>query len=440
MPSLYRKLLLRLLLAAVGLVAVAVAARIVLYQGLLGPVRVVSGSMAETLAGEHYLVACADCGLEFRCDRDRPPPEMQAVCPNCGYAEIAVDAGRLHAGQRVLIDQLVAATGLARWEMVAFASPDQPDVLAVKRIVGLPGERVEIRGGDVFIDGRIARKDLPLQRELAVLVHDNDHRPGAQTAGLPPRWQPDAADSRWQARGGGFAIVPAAGSPSPTPSSAAPLVDWLTYRHWRCVRNPLPRTEESPIRDSYGYNQGVSRQLHVVTDLMLVCRVNVSGNGRFVVRIADGRDVLDAEIEPAAERLRLLRNDVQLGEVAWPQRLSNGSVELLFSRFDRQAIVAADGQVLIAQPLDQSARPLAPTTRPVAIGASGVSAAVEQIRIFRDLHYLDPQGFGQPWEASRPLSGGEVFVLGDNVPISRDSRVWPEPLKREAVVGGVVSW
>ena len=42
----------------------------------------------------------------------------------------------------------------------------------MKRVVGLPGETIEIRGGDVYVNGAIARKSLAQQREMAVLVHD----------------------------------------------------------------------------------------------------------------------------------------------------------------------------------------------------------------------------------------------------------------------------
>ena len=47
----------------------------------------------------------------------------------------------------------------------------------MKRIVGLPGESVQIRDGDVYIDGEIQRKTLAEQKRLAVLVHDADYSP-----------------------------------------------------------------------------------------------------------------------------------------------------------------------------------------------------------------------------------------------------------------------
>ena len=40
-----------------------------------------------------------------------------------------------------------------RFDIIVFPSPDRPEQLNVKRIVGLPGERVDIIDGKVFING-----------------------------------------------------------------------------------------------------------------------------------------------------------------------------------------------------------------------------------------------------------------------------------------------
>jgi signal peptidase I len=60
---------------------------------------------------------------------------------------------------RVLADKLCTMLrDPRRWEVMIFRFPLDERRLYVKRIVGLPGERLEIRGGDVWIDGKIARK------------------------------------------------------------------------------------------------------------------------------------------------------------------------------------------------------------------------------------------------------------------------------------------
>ncbi len=61
----------------------------------------------------------------------------------------------------VLVNRLAySRSGPARWDIVAFASAADPaaarqDEEVVKRVVGLPGETVEIHGGEVTINGEV---------------------------------------------------------------------------------------------------------------------------------------------------------------------------------------------------------------------------------------------------------------------------------------------
>ena len=40
-----------------------------------------------------------------------------------------------------------------RFDIIIFKYPDDESQLFIKRIIGLPGETVEIRGGNIYIDG-----------------------------------------------------------------------------------------------------------------------------------------------------------------------------------------------------------------------------------------------------------------------------------------------
>ncbi len=68
---------------------------------------------------------------------------------------------QLDDGERLLVNKLVyyniqsVSWGhLERGDIVVFWYPSDPDKSYVKRIIGLPGETVEIRNGKVFINGR----------------------------------------------------------------------------------------------------------------------------------------------------------------------------------------------------------------------------------------------------------------------------------------------
>ncbi len=68
---------------------------------------------------------------------------------------------QLHDGERLLVDKLVYYKiksfdwgHIERGDVVVFWYPKDPDKSYVKRVIGLPGESVEIRNGEVFINGQ----------------------------------------------------------------------------------------------------------------------------------------------------------------------------------------------------------------------------------------------------------------------------------------------
>ncbi len=429
-------------LACAGFVLIALlAARLGFLQGLGRPMRIAGGSMAENLRGAHFQLPCADCRFPCRYDADQPPAAERVVCPNCGFVQRDLHDAVLHPGQRVLIDRLARRWHRPqRWDAVAFRSPSDPNYLEVKRVVGLPGERISIRRGDVYADGRIVRKTLAQLRQLAILVHDSGFEPPS-TRHLPARWR--AAElGGWTRVRQGFCYQPHRAG-----------LDWLVYHHWRCFASPLPRTDEYPILDNYGYNQDESRQLHRVRDLLLVARLRLEGiRGSVAIRGYDGDDWFQVNLQFPAKRATLHRSGHCVSTASLPAAAYAQDVKLEFALCDRQAILAVDEQVVLCWPYESAdeagdlhlaAAELDPSpsaslgngkddrtlaqSRPFGIAADGLSLVIHRLQVFRDLHYLDPQGLGRDWSAAAPVANDEVLVLGDNVPISRDSRHWQQP-------------
>ncbi len=73
---------------------------------------------------------------------------------------------QLNDGERLLVNKLVyykiqsVSWGhLERGDIVVFWFPREPDKSYVKRIIGLPGEMVEVRNGKVIIDGQELDED-----------------------------------------------------------------------------------------------------------------------------------------------------------------------------------------------------------------------------------------------------------------------------------------
>jgi signal peptidase I len=393
-------------------------------QGVVVPCRVSGDSMAETLLGVHREVVCVDCGYPFACGSDPPPVRPRAVCPNCGYAGNDLASQPDLAGDGVLLQKSVFRfRAPRRWELAAFASPRDAAKMLVKRVVGLPGESIRIEDGHVYVDGQVPRKTLSEQRAMRVPVYDANYAPTRGLA-LPARWQGEGRQSQWGSAGGRF-VRPAA-------SSDQPPIDWLFYTHWRRAGGNDNEVREEPITDECAYNQALPRRVedfHAVTDVMLSLRlVETFGQGSLVIRASDGRGDFQVWLDAGASLYKVLQNGRPVPAASGKLPRAPEGMLIEVSLFDQQLLLAFDGRTAVTWPYDPSERPLRPTARPLAVGSQGLGVVVRDLRVYRNVYYTRPVGFEGRWGLDKPIRLGpdQYFVLGDNSPISDDSRTWPD--------------
>lgn len=388
--------------------------------------RVPSGSMALTLAGEHVDLVCRKCGYAFHCGDTPERPIGQIFCPNCDASDFGQQNLFTISGDRLLVFKgAYYLRSPRRWEVIVFRNPHHASQAFIKRVAGLPGEAIEIKKGEVYINGELVRKDLDLQRVLAVPVYNADFEP----KDIPSRWQPERrVETQWRSAGGIFRFEP---------DGKTADLDWLSYRHLRRTPGNATEVEELLITDQLGYNTQFRRveEVSVVTDLLLRCDLSVAGTGTLSVRMTDGLDDFELRLRPAAGSAELFcdgqsvrKSSLDFAPFVSPQQLE-------MSMVDKQIHVAVAGELVFEPyPFQSTINPRAPVvTRPVAIGAAGVTAELRHVDLSRDIYYTDPRkaygnGPATPhtWGVGEPfvLHENEYFVLGDNSAFSDDSRLW----------------
>jgi signal peptidase I len=390
-----------------------------------------TGSMAPTLLGNHREVVCPNCDFRFTLGLDEEGRAGRAVCPNCGQRRLDDAAAVECNGDRVLVQKfLYDVRRPRRWEVSVFHFPGEPSQAYVKRVVGLPGEAIRIERGDVVVDGKIARKSLREQKAMRVLVHDNNFVP--RDSARFPRWVfrrgrlGQRLESGWTAEGTRFVHAPV--------SPPSDRFDWVEYQHW----DP-DAGRYSPVRDFIPYNGSDLRSENTVTDLMIEARVDAEADaGAVAVRIDTGADRFVVEV-PVGERagapvvMRGRRKiDVKnvRGGIKPVADAAGGGGLLTASVMDRRLTVALDGEPLF-DPIDfdDPAVGPGPGDRPVAIGVRNGRAVLSDVRVYRDVYYTSALAYSprRPFGVDSPYTLGpdEYFVLGDNSPVSNDSRFWP---------------
>lgn len=321
--------------------------------------------------------------------------------------------GDAEHGERVLV-RYATRPQLARFDTVVILLPGASEPV-VKRVVGLPGERVQLIGGDLVVDGR--RLGAGVARPAPVLLFDSqrmDLAEAFQIAG--PGWSRDGGAWRLDARGSGPALE----------SSAA----WTAQ-----------------IYD--GHLDGAGRAVAGVTeigDLLLELELaDLDGTGRFEAVLTEEADRFRLELASAGERLSasLWRATPLEGEsrmAAVEVERPSGALRVRFAQVDNHLEVDL-GEVRGAISVDyerNTPMELVPDRRyrnlrpRVSFGAVGLALRIERVRLLRDLHWGERGTFA----LSEPLRLGpdEIFVLGDNASGSLDSREHgPVPLS--AVIG-----
>ncbi len=207
-------------------IAFALVLVLVFREFAFGGYVIPTGSMAPTLYGAHRTEICPDCGTEYAYgihQQNLPSGGIQlllpgrAICPNCRWSQQPLplyQAGRavFDGGDRILVvkvgyelaswfPKLAGYLAPKRWDVVVFKSPAEPEINVIKRLVGLPNEKIEIIDGDIYADAKIKRKSLAAQQALWFTVYDADYLPNRQAA--KPAWRdPDGSGpSLWDTSG-----------------------------------------------------------------------------------------------------------------------------------------------------------------------------------------------------------------------------------------------
>lgn len=456
---------------------------LVVRQMVVEAFRIRHGSMAPVLVGVHKEVRCDNCGWVFNVGRgrDRGGIDGEVECPNCRYhwpgaarydeegmpvvfpwpgqlewlwnsarfvdgaaLERTDAANRIYRGaSRIFVNKFIYQLRRPRrWEVAVFINPvyylrctlcgwrgevesledaicrdcgstdlDVTTKNFIKRVVGLPGESVSLVDGDVHINGRIARKPRNVQAGLWFHVFDSQFVPRRE---VKPTWDLSEARQRWtQAPEGGALLVDARGLAVPVMALfARRIVDFYPYDG--LSSETASYALRAPGRHEVGdcrIRADVRVLGHDAPDAEVILGIEDAGR-RFAFSVGVGR-----------EGAAVLRDSGEtVGEAHGRGLEEQESVRLVLENYDDRVVCTIRGEEVMSY--DYSAGPA--YGRRVGFGARGARVLWERIVIERDIYYIDTHrsaAGGGVYE----LGDGEYFVLGDNSPVSSDSRRWDRP-------------
>jgi signal peptidase I len=119
-----------------------------------------ANAMAPTLRGPHRIGVCPLCNGDLVLAPNRQPGDelepaenerLEGICANCFQTSTAWSLESSPRGaDRFVVRYLPTPR---RWDIVAYRYPQDRSQLYLHRLVGLPGESIEIKEGAIWIDG-----------------------------------------------------------------------------------------------------------------------------------------------------------------------------------------------------------------------------------------------------------------------------------------------
>lgn len=413
-------------------------------------------------------IRCGACGTVFQ-GRDLGDYKVEEAltrdtrCPICHLRErdtVLLESNRC-GGHKILVNKFAYAFGQPRrWDVIVFEFDQWKNY--IKRLVGLPGERIDVWDGDLYVNGRIERKtNVPrVQKSLWTLISDSD----VPERGLNPV---DAWGEVASAESGRRRDIPK-------------VAEWdPRVQRWR-----INAREDHGILhyqrgfdNYYSYNLIQDQDLGGTPDLVEVGDKKVAFTARVVARGPQGDSRLPswvgAEIRDGNFSFRLelpvgaaseenpatlvrLENDpgsLDPGDgpsirrpavegfpratapvaapVGEPVRIELENVDdRVAARVDGEEVLVLEYRSLPVDTLPErvSARPQEPSLMRghhyVYLLATNIEVELESIQVYRDMYYIAEAG-GQPWISHGiELGPREYFAMGDNAPSSSDGRYW----------------
>lgn len=470
--------------------------------------QVASSSMAPFLLGPLHRARCTHCSRLLPVAAETVDQKLMTRCLDCG-GQCAVDSqvipgavARVELRKQLSVDRPVVwlqspaatteratstatSTGssldtfyLRRFERLVIRDP-QSGQIQVKRLWGLPGERIEFRDGDLWINDQLYQKSIEELTEIAVPVAEY-RAPSRLSAHSELELQNRYHRHSFFEPQGAWWLEPAA------------AFRWLYRRPARIWLDNTPPDQwltGSFLVDDYSCNQGISRQLNPVSDWLLVLelseplRAETTGvalslqikhldqviaidllppglssttrshgntqpnNARANNAQANNARAEQVQAEPSplekpsvarhsiagrhrlevayCDQRLLLRTDLETHELAARSSLSHASPALLSPAFVSPPLLSNNRPASGEEPFELE-----------LICQQRAAIRVESLALRRDLQLVAATSTAHvPTRWLVP--GGALFVLGDNLPISIDSRSDLGFIQVEQVIGKI---
>ncbi len=426
-----------------------------------------TGSMAPTLNGQHMRLASAQTGFDWAVnpwDEFWQALQQRKMTPPGGFGTIHITepvsdlkrsqpAAFRSGGDRIGIVKYNPLYRPKRWDVVVMRWPAAPDENYIKRLIGMPGERVWLVDGDVFVSDaakpaaegawRIVRKPEMAQRAVWWPIFSSEMTP-LDKSHDGRVWTGPWSGEGWDVSGRSYAHAGGGAAALRWDAQRWPVTDWAPYNDVPIYVQNIARFPISDVRVRFGVEpkaEGVGASAVIAARGQEFRASLEGGRAALQMRSAGSEAWTDLGSAPASLKPGAV-TDVELWHADQAVTLYVDGKRIARHEYNwtplerLRAATTLDPERLNAALAQTTGNPLADARiyKPVGVSIAVTGAAtLHRVGLDRDLHYQAaeyrvPALAGRAALATHPanlpeLTREEYFFCGDNSANSTDSRL-----------------
>ena len=260
----------------------------------------------------------------------RQSQQLNAGTTNAGNDNVGIGAAKPKQSETIPI---LPENDIQRWDLVAFRF-GQTEKNGVKRVVGLPGESILIKNGDIWVDGKIAQRTWPLRKQTMIAHYDSRYLPSS--IGISSRWNIDD-NQNWTFKDRRFVWR------SSNDAESKPV--GLRYQPAHCFASKNNRKPLSYIPDSYGFNQKLSRfKLNSVDQIFVKFPVELGPNCYLTFSTSCGGNDIVFKVDPTREQASIHAGSESVTATLPTLNQKSNQLDIGFCTFDLRPTLLIGGK------------------------------------------------------------------------------------------------
>ena len=320
----------------------------------------------------------------------------------------------------------------------------------IKRLIGLPGETIRIRHGDIYVNGQLAVRPPDVQDAQWQFVYDSAYVPKQPVASAPAAWITKEGAAKLD--GATLRLTPGASGKAEA-RYGRQINDVSTYMGYNGDFQYYP-TVKRGAANYYPVGE-IKWDVEVTLDRAGVLRLAIDEDElHYVGTVRFGEAAAKTNLQFSGHGVAEKHTPVESEFAAEPGKLHR----VTFSNASGRLELTVDGATVLS-----CEHPMPENDLTVSSGAAlrveSAEAAFSRVRLYRSVYYRPPGSLEakgtyavdtsdryvmKPDSLTGPagyrIPEGQYLPLGDNQPNSWDGRFWGTVPQRNLIGQGVVLW